>query len=268
MSEEEKIRKAELIAERRNNRIPANSINSTRKRKISSLGKLSIQILTSICIFGLCYFLHQNNSIAMELIKPVISKDTDFQKIYSNINYMVKNLKIEENEQSTNQNMEKNEEEIAEDQNKNDSNEKQETTVEGDKDDISYIKSNVSFIKPLQGKVTSKFGNRTPTETISSNHEGTDIASEEGTYIVASMEGNAEVVSEEGEYGKHVIIKNGEISTLYAHCSEILIKEGERIDQGKAIAKVGSTGKSTGPHLHFEIRKNNVPVDPEKILEL
>ena len=275
MSEEEKIRRAELIAERRSSRIPADKINS--KRKVTSFRKLSLQILTSIFIFGLCYFLHQNNSNAIELIKPVISTDTDFHRIYSDINDMVKNIKMEENKNNASQNN-KNDEEgnvLVEEQNINNSKitadtiSKEETTkIEEKMDDITFIKNNMSFIKPLQGKVTSGYGIRTPTETITANHEGVDIAAEEGTYIVASMKGNADVVSEEGEYGKHIIIKNGEISTLYAHCSEILIKEGEQIEQGKAIAKVGSTGKSTGPHLHFEIRRNDNAVNPEEILEL
>ena len=91
MSEEERIRRAEFISANRNNRIPASSINNKEKKKMSRLTKTAIQILTSICIFGLCYFLYQNNSHAIELIKPVISSDTDFYKLYSSINDVVKN---------------------------------------------------------------------------------------------------------------------------------------------------------------------------------
>ena len=82
------------------------------------------------------------------------------------------------------------------------------------------------------------------------------------------MEGDVELVSDYGDYGKHIKITNGEISTLYAHCSQIIVQEGEHIVQGQKIAEVGATGKTTGPHLHFEIRRNNITVDPEKIIEL
>lgn len=68
------------------------------------------------------------------------------------------------------------------------------------------------------------------------------------------------------DIGKHLEITNGEISTLYAHCSEILVKEGDKIKQGDEIAKVGDTGNSTGPHLHFEIMRQERVIDPETIL--
>lgn len=82
------------------------------------------------------------------------------------------------------------------------------------------------------------------------------------------MEGKVEVVSSQGDYGNHLKITNGEISTLYAHCSKIVVNEGDSIKQGQKIAEVGSTGRATGPHLHFEIRRNNKTVDPLKIVEI
>ena len=88
-----------------------------------------------------------------------------------------------------------------------------------------------------------------------------------GTEIVASTDGTVEQVSEEGEYGKHIKIRNGEAVTLYAHCSELLVKEGQEVKQGEKIALVGDTGKATGPHLHFEIRRNNNIINPEYILK-
>ena len=81
------------------------------------------------------------------------------------------------------------------------------------------------------------------------------------------MEGTVELVSGEGSYGNHVKITNGDVSTLYAHCSKIYVKEGDYITQGQEIAEVGATGNVTGPHLHFEIRRNNEYVDPDLILE-
>ncbi|MBR0350212.1 MAG: M23 family metallopeptidase [Clostridia bacterium] len=63
-------------------------------------------------------------------------------------------------------------------------------------------------------------------------------------------------------------IKIGNVSIIYAHCNDLYVKEGDKITQGQEIAEVGSTGNSTGPHLHFEIRLNEETIDPEKILEL
>ena len=133
--------------------------------------------------------------------------------------------------------------------------------------DVEYIKENYSFILPVTGTVTSRYGQREETEVISANHQGIDIGANEGTPIYASMEGTVTVSSEEGEYGKHIDITNGDVLTRYAHCSKLLVKEGEEVKPGDKIAEVGSTGKSTGPHLHFEIRRDNRAINPEAILD-
>lgn len=280
MDEEDRIRRAEEIAARRNNRIPANNINNGKKIKLSRLAKISIQTLSSIIIFGICYFLYQNHSYAIEMIKPAISNDTDFVKLYNDISYAIKNIKddtnnIDKNIEETNNEQENNIEQNILKENINEGIENNgvgggddNTKVSESEDDVSYIKKNASFIKPLEGIITSKYGPRTPTDVISANHAGVDIGASVGTTIVASMAGKAELVSSEGDYGNHIKITKGEISTLYAHCSEILVKQGEEIKQGQIIAKVGSTGKATGPHLHFEIRRNNVTVNPQEILDL
>lgn len=133
--------------------------------------------------------------------------------------------------------------------------------------DIEYIKANYSFIVPVTGTVTSRYGTREATEVVSANHAGIDIGANEGTPIYAAMDGKVEVASEEGEYGKHIDITNGDVLTRYAHCSKLLVKEGDEVKQGDKIAEVGSTGNSTGPHLHFEIRRENRTINPESIIE-
>ena len=80
------------------------------------------------------------------------------------------------------------------------------------------------------------------------------------------MEGTVEEVSSYGDYGNHLKITNGEVSTLYAHCSKILVNQGDYISQGQKIAKVGNTGRTTGPHLHFEISRSGRTVDPAAII--
>jgi len=71
-----------------------------------------------------------------------------------------------------------------------------------------------------------------------------------------------------GIIGKHIKIQIGEVSIIYAHCNELYVKQGDNIKQGQEIGEVGSTGNSTGPHLHFEVRYQERTVDPQKILEL
>ena len=132
--------------------------------------------------------------------------------------------------------------------------------------DIDYVKQNVSIIWPIKGVITSRFGNRTPTEIVTANHKGLDIAGNMGDNIVSAMDGTVVQYSEEGDYGKHLRIQSGEILTLYAHCSELLVQEGSTVKQGDVIAKVGATGRATGPHLHFEIRRDDRFINPELIL--
>lgn len=132
--------------------------------------------------------------------------------------------------------------------------------------DAEYIKKNFSMTLPVKGKVTSRYGRRTPTEIVSENHQGIDIGVSVGTSVVAAMEGKVSLVSDKGEYGVHVKIVNKDITTIYAHCSKILVKEGATVKKGQKIALSGNTGKTTGPHLHFEVRRGTRTVNPELIL--
>ena len=131
--------------------------------------------------------------------------------------------------------------------------------------DADYIKANYSFVKPLEGQITSRFGLRENVEP--KYHTGIDIAEDKGFDIVAAMEGTVEFVSGEGNYGNHLKITNGEVSTLYAHCNTICVKQGEHIAQGQKIAEVGETGNATGPHLHLEIIRNGELVNPDLVLQ-
>ena len=292
ISEEDRIRRAEEVASRRRNRIPEESINVPTNNKPSLMRKLFCQVLSCICIFGILYFLSQNNSQAMELIKPVLSEDTDFNQIYTRLDGFIKNIgnemrnveaiegnEIENNSVTDVQNnlandiqMESNVTTVSSVQDVQNSEEAMgggDESIDSETDlDVIYIKKNGSFIKPISGRITSGYGPRTPTNIVSANHAGVDIGANTGADIVASMEGKVEVVSSQGDYGNHLKITNGEISTLYAHCSKIVVNEGDSIKQGQKIAEVGSTGRATGPHLHFEIRRNNKTVDPLKIVEI
>jgi len=98
-------------------------------------------------------------------------------------------------------------------------------------------------------------------------HTGIDIAVPSGTSVLAANAGKVIYSGYNGGYGNTVIIDHGgKISTLYAHNSKLLVKVGDKVEKGKVISKSGSTGLSTGPHLHFEVRENGQHVDPMKYL--
>jgi septal ring factor EnvC (AmiA/AmiB activator) len=120
------------------------------------------------------------------------------------------------------------------------------------------------FIWPAQGPVVSGFGMRWhPILGGYRMHTGIDIGASYGAPIVASDDGIVLYVGWYGGYGNTVIVDHGSgLSTLYAHCSSILVNQGQQVARGQAIARVGATGYATGPHLHFEIRENGVPVNP------
>lgn len=133
--------------------------------------------------------------------------------------------------------------------------------------DILNVK-NYSIIMPVSGVKTSGFGERESTNSkVTKYHTGVDIAAKKGEAIVSSTSGKVVQVSNSGDYGKHLKVQTDDLIVLYAHCSQIDVKEGQEIEQGQKIAEVGSTGNSTGPHLHFEIRYQDRFVNPEKILE-
>lgn len=121
------------------------------------------------------------------------------------------------------------------------------------------------FAWPLtvDGTITSYFGTRAdPITGEVSTHGGTDIAAPQGTPILAAAEGTVVAATWHNGYGYYVKIKhNNTYSTLYGHCSELHVSAGQKVKQGQLIAKVGSTGYSTGPHLHYEVIQNGVRVD-------
>ena len=115
------------------------------------------------------------------------------------------------------------------------------------------------WVRPTRGyDVTSGFGYRWGTM-----HEGVDLAAPSGTPIVTVRSGVIELAEWYGGYGYAVIVDHGAgIKTLYGHNSQLLVSEGQRVRTGQRISLMGSTGDSTGPHLHFEVRVNGEPVDP------
>ena len=120
-------------------------------------------------------------------------------------------------------------------------------------------------VTPVSGIITSRFGNR---ESIrSSGHTGLDIAAPYGTSIKAAASGTVTFAGYSGGYGYVVKMSHGNgIETYYGHCSKLYVSTGDKIEAGDVIAAVGSTGNSTGNHLHFEVRVNGNEVNPQNYL--
>ena len=129
----------------------------------------------------------------------------------------------------------------------------------------SYAKVNlgISLINPVSGIITSRFGSNDSVR--SHSHSGIDIAAPYGTPIKASASGTVTYSGNANDgYGLYVIISHGNgVQTVYAHCSQLLVSAGQTVSQGEVIAKVGSTGNSTGNHLHLEKKKNGVTYNPQ-----
>ncbi len=123
-------------------------------------------------------------------------------------------------------------------------------------------------IWPVHGWVTSGFGRRlSPFTGRRVLHTGLDIATRKGAIIIAPADGVVTRAATEYDFGKLVEIDHGfGVSTRYGHNSQILVRPGHRVRRGEPIARVGNTGRSTGPHLHYEVRLNGVPVNPRRYI--
>ena len=122
---------------------------------------------------------------------------------------------------------------------------------------------------PVTGTVTSEFGGRAdPFTDAPASHQGMDIAVESGTSVLAAMSGVvSEVGYEANGYGHYVVIRHSErFETLYAHCNKITVDVGDKVSAGDCVGKSGSTGKSTGPHLHFETIVGGTSLNPRWFL--
>ena len=306
LSVEEKIRRAEEIYARRQEgtqkRTATVTVNNENKKDIKLLKKMIIQIVVSLLIYVVVYIIQNNNYIFSEdflkKANEMLSYDMNFTQIYENIKQNIEQginqingenqgiVENTENNSERTENINENtiggaEENItdntnqtqdtSETQNNEQTSEQNAETTElsQEEQDIANIKATTTFIKPVEGTISSKFGQREPTtSTVPKKHTGVDIAANMGTKILSATGGEVVIASEEGDFGKHLKIQIGEVSVIYAHCNNLYVKQGDQVTQGQEIAEVGSTGNSTGPHLHFEIRISERIIDPEKILEL
>ena len=133
---------------------------------------------------------------------------------------------------------------------------------------VSALAPQTEFSKPIEGHITSSFGWRLdPISNKRAWHTGIDIKANYGSSVAAAKPGTVKFAGVDPELGNVVIVDHGNgIESVYGHNSEILVKKGDIIQTGMQIAKVGSSGRTNGAHLHFEIRQNGLSINPEPYL--
>ena len=296
MSIEERIRRAEDIYNRRygNSYYSAYRSNQRIKNKPSLSMRFIKQIVICLLVYAVFYvttnreyflsnefrnkaeeFTSQNEILKSTYNYIIGYVDKYFNSNNENDNNQKENKEMDSNSQETNQSNEaidSNSEKTNEtEQNIGGSNEgiEEEPQKTQEEIDVEEIKSRINFIVPVEGTISSTFGWRNPTtSTVPKYHTGLDLAAPTGTIIKSATDGVVTMVSNYGDYGKHYRIQKDDVTIIYAHCSELYLNEGDYVTQGQEIAEVGSTGNSTGPHLHFEIRREDRLVDPQLILDI
>jgi len=140
--------------------------------------------------------------------------------------------------------------------------------LEGQLGERRSLLATTPSIWPARGWLTSEFGARTePASGERAMHRGVDIATPHGAPVVAPSDGTAVFVGVEGSYGKVLVLDHGYgVQTRFGHLSEIFVAPGERVRRGARVAAVGNTGRSTGPHLHYEVRVEGIPENPRKFV--
>lgn len=278
LTQEERIRRAEEIYNRRRyeNREMYSEIPRRKEIKTSSskvkhkmVKKMITQIIICMLIYFSVYGMQQSNLFASDKIKEktkeVLNYDIGLEKLQEIYNFCVNTIKSKlVKQEQVQENTEEHSNEPANDV--IDENVEVETTAQVIEEqqeaiggaeepapeetktqeqlDIEFVKQNINMIWPLNGVKTSGFGTREATEIVTANHRGIDIGGNTGTAIVAAMDGVVTQNSSEGDYGKHLRIENGEVMTLYAHCSKLCVEEGTYVKQGDKIAEVGQTRQS------------------------
>lgn len=276
LDENEKIRRAEEIYYRRNNK----NISLTGKKENTIKGNLKTKILFNLLVLfniSVIVFAVQNKDFIFtkEFLGVIADYNSEIgKKITGYVEGIWKSDITENDEAEIESNQENNQESVVteEAQDKTQVEEKtevsQSSSINEMELDIQNLKAAYTFIKPIEGTISSGFGAReSEYQNVTGYHTGVDIAKEKGSVIKASMGGIVDLVSSEGDYGMHIKIRCNNVTTLYAHCSKIYVKEGQIVAAGDSIAEVGSTGNSTGNHLHFEIRVEDRFVDPSRIID-
>ena len=282
MTPEERIRRAEERYRDRQRqggiKVSSDNVNRRSGRSIRLYKKICIKIGICFIMCLLFYMIKHNSYVFSETVltntKNFLNYEMNFQGIYEQIcqqwgdvatTGILETNSVQETPENVINETQAVEEIITE--------ENIEVVLETspltrEEENIAFVQQEVQFLIPVQGQISSWYGTREATEVVSGNHKGIDFAAEEGTKIVAAMDGVVTISSMEGSYGGHIQITQGEISTVYAHCKTLYVKEGDTVKKGQEIAEVGQTGKATGPHLHFEVLRGEETINPQKVMDI
>ncbi len=230
------------------------------KKKGEALNTVTVVQLV-VCLFAVVsvFLIGRLSPQTFEFIKNeynrIMSVDMNAEKIASSAKKIIEKTETEETEQT--------EAEKTTDEKKSD-NAVKSTADEDSVAVMSLFKSDEEITVPVHGEITSEYGNRTnPVSGEYLMHSGVDIAASQGTEIRAAYSGIVSEVGSNSVGGNYISLVHKDGSeTLYCHCSKIIAEKGDVIRAGETIALVGSTGRSTGPHLHFEITVDGSTEDP------
>ena len=263
-----------------------NNLNKLNKNFIRIIfSKFLIQIIICLCIvMGLVIYKNvqiDSYTYNVNKYKWIVNYTTTYNDIYNSVaNYINENLGF--NIPLKNNNINNNIQENIE--NKNSESKvilpvqnveiKDENAVEvsSSYDNMKImadeLKQKYKFDLPTKGVVSCAFGNRNSSnKNISSFHLGIDVANDIGTQIISACDGIVEDVSYNNTYGNYIKIVKDDLLIVYAHCSKTLVSKGDYITLGQKFALMGDTGNVTGPHLHFEVRKNGLVINPEYLIK-
>lgn len=282
LSVEEKIKRAEEIYARRRSNYPSKerletTVPVNEKKNLKLFKKMFIQILICVLIYYIFYLIQDTNYLFSEDViqktNEILSYDLNFNQLYEKVMTYINGFQLKSESESSIEEIQNQEEEGYQEETLSATDVvEEEVQVQESKSemelDAEYVKQNFSVIRPIEGVVTSEFGERESTNPIvTPNHIGIDIAANTGTQIKAAMDGKVTVASYNSSYGNFLKVENGEVMTVYAHCQTLYVKEQDEVKQGQTIADVGSTGNSTGPHLHFEIRRQGRFINPRYVID-
>lgn len=262
-----------------------------REAEVKPIGDFLFRvIITQFIVFalitGILFAMYKSGSqkyaSLREMYNTISQTDMSFKEVFGAIKngadfvlHPLDNIKKADDETTSAEAQTENESTTADNTNNTD-----ETLTGAGGEDLILAKDKTSFspvylsekaVTPVKNfRVTSKFGYRiNPVTNENGFHSGLDLAAKSGTDIVAAYAGTVETAESSPLRGNYIILNHSNgVKTLYGHCSELYVKVGDTVKAGELIAAVGSTGQATGPHLHFEIRINNVWCNPVWILDL
>ena len=275
-----------IILERRNQLVPENTIlrkekqTKTRSKNYQLWKRMCLQMVICLCIYGVFYTITMNeNTVSQTVLKvtqPILQEDVPLQEWYEKANRYVREWLFQkekgESSETEQESIEQSkEQETQKEKLKKESmkeTKQENVSISQEQKDIQNLKKNYSFIRPLKGRISSGFGKREVLISgMSENHKGIDISAKEGTKIKAAMEGQVVEVGNNRQSGNYIKIQQKDVMTVYAHCKKIKVSKGTKVKQGMVIATVGTTGITTGPHLHFEIRISNRYINPQSVIQ-